>query len=831
MKPHYLLPLVLSLLLFCGMNHLSARERRLFDRDWLFSRSDSAEMAQTAYDDSGWRKLNLPHDWSIEGDFHVSHPSGSVGGALPGGTGWYRKHFKLNDTDEQSRYFIDFDGVYMNSTVYLNGHRIGFRPYGYIGFQYDLTPYIRKNGDNVIAVRVDNSTQPNCRWYSGSGIYRHVYLLRTPQQLYINHWGVYVRSHADGDRYAVKINVKLTNAEKKAKKVVVRNTILDREGRLVAGTSSTVRIHETAETEQTLRIRNPHLWSVASPYTYRVKTEILAGGKVIDTQITRTGIRSVEFSPTEGFSLNGVRMKINGVCLHHDLGCLGSALHEDALYRQLKMLKDMGCNAIRTAHNPPAPELLHMCDTMGLMVMDEAFDAWLQGKTRNDYASLFDEWAERDLTDMVLRDRNHPSIIMWSIGNEVHEQWNTRKNDTVSLAQVNILLNMPRDASALSDKDADRNVYALLTRRLADIVRKADDTRPITAGCNETSPKNNLFQSGALDIIGFNYHHRWIKDVPKNFPGKPFLMTESVSALQTRGFYMMPSDSVYTAPHRFKRPYVNPTFMCSSYDNMHTSWSSTHEATWDVVKHTPYCSGQFIWTGWDYIGEPTPYAFPARSSYFGIIDLAGFPKDIYYMYQSEWTDKTVLHLFPHWNWLEGSTVDLWCYYNHADEVELFVNGKSQGIRAKKDSHQYHVAWRVPFEAGEVCVVARKGNQEVGRKTIRTAGPPHHIRLTSDQSTLKADGKSLAFVAVEVVDKDGNLCPMADHQIHFTLDGEACIAGVDNGSQFSMERFQANHRKAFHGRCLVVLRSTDQTGKITLTARAVGLQTATLSLNE
>ena len=413
---------------------------------------------------------------------------------------------------------------------------------------------------------------------------------------------------------------------------------------------------------------------------------------------------------------------------------------------------------------------------------------------------------------------------MWSIGNEVLEQWSDAAADTLTLEQANLILNAGHDASTLAN-DHTTSVNTMLCDHLADIVRRYDTTRPITSGCNEPSPNNHLFKGKGIDIIGFNYHHEWIKDVPKNFPGRPFIMTESVSALQTTGFYMMPSDSVRKAPKQWWLPYTDPSFKCSAYDNMHASWSTTHEQNWDVVKHTPYCGGQFIWTGFDYIGEPTPYGFPARSSYFGIIDLSGQPKDVYYMYQSEWTDKPVLHLFPHWNWLEGQEIDMWCYYNNADEVELFINGKSQGVRTKSPSlggvrggSPYHVMWRVTFEPGEVKVVARKDGQTVGLQTIRTAGQPDHLRLTYDYV-----GKKTTFVRVEVVDRDGNLCPWAENQVFFETTG-AKIIGVDNGCQYSMERFKDNKRKAFFGRCLVVL-----DGHGTLTAKAIGLQKATIRL--
>ena len=757
---------ILMMVAWLAVLAVQARERVNFDRDWRFLLADTARMAQKDYDDAFWRQLDVPHDWAIEGDFHVNNPSGASGGALPGGIGWYRKHFAIEKVNGE-KFYIEFDGVYMNSTVYVNGREVGYRPYGYSSFEYDITPYVVE-GDNVVAVRVDNSDQPNSRWYSGCGIYRHVWLTRT-HPIHVRHWGVYVH---DG-----KVEVDYENPT--GQKVKVRNMWLDREGRPTS-------------------IRRPHLWSCDDPYTYKVRTQLISGGEVVDEVETVTGFRNFRFDAKTGFWLNGRNMKLNGVCEHHDFGCLGAALNEDALHRKLSRLKAMGVNAIRSSHNPPAPELLAMCDTMGLIVMDESFDMWRRRKSAGDYARFFDEWHERDLTDLVLRDRNHPSVLMWSIGNEVLEQWSSAEADTLTLEQANLILNAGHDASTLA-KDGEMSVQSLLTQHLADIVRRYDQTRPITAGCNEPSPGNHLFKSGALDIVGYNYHHQWVKDVPRDFPDKPFIFTESVSALQTRGYYRMPSDKVYVAPEEWWKPYTDPSFMCSSYDNSRVPWGSTHEETWDVVKHTPYVGGQFIWTGFDYIGEPTPYGFPARSSYFGIIDLAGFPKDSYYMYQSEWTQKPMLHLFPHWNWQEGQTIDLWAYYNQADEVELFVNGRSQGIR-RKDDHTYHVAWRVTYEPGEVKAVSRKDGKTVCEQTIRTAGPATAIRLSVDYQ-----GHDLTFVSAEVVDAQGNLCPWAEDQICFTATGGARVVGTDNGCQTSMERFTAPKRKAFFGRCLVVVK--------------------------
>lgn len=858
-------------ILLLGAQSLSARDRQSFDKDWLFVLADSAGMQNSEYSDGHWRRLNLPHDWAIEGDFSPSNPSGASGGALPGGIGWYRKHFSLSPDEKYDRFTITFDGVYMNSTVYINGHKLGTRPYGYSTFEYDLTPYIYKKGDNVIAVKVDNSDQPNSRWYSGCGIYRHVWFTKTLKKAYIPQWGQYVATTPKGN---VKVKVDF-HAEGSRMKLSIRNTIYDAAGKVVARSQGTQ--------IQQLKVRKPHLWSIGKGYLYTVKSELVVNGKVVDTATTQTAFRDVRFDARKGFFLNGENMKINGVCEHHDFGCLGAALNEDALHRKLTILRDMGVNAIRSSHNPPAPELLNMCDSMGIMVMDESFDMWRRKKSNGDYARFFDEWHQRDLSDLVKRDRNHPCIIMWSIGNEVLEQWSDAAADTLSLEQANLILNAGHDASTLAHSD-ELSVNSLLTRHLADIVKKYDPwgARPVTAGCNEPDPKNHLFKSGAIDVIGFNYHHQWVKDVPRNFPDKPFIFSESVSALQTRGYYRMPSDSIYTAPVEWWLPYTDPSFKCSAYDNMHASWSSTHEETWDVVKHNDFVGGQFIWTGFDYIGEPTPYAYPARSSYFGIIDLAGLPKDSYYMYQSEWTKKPVLHLFPHWNWLPGQQIDMWCYYNQADEVELFINGKSQGIRKKKvhgegnegkahavsakagahagaanagafdHSTEYHVMWRVTFEPGEVKVVARKQGREISSQTIKTAGPPHHLVLKKTyqntlasavqtpsgvpadlQSAVKKGSTSLpgdlqspssptTFVEVNVVDKDGNLCPNAENEIYFSSTAE--ILGTDNGNQTSLERFTDPTRKAFFGKCIIVLR-----GHGTLRAESIDLQQAIIKL--
>lgn len=808
----------------------NTRQRTSFNDNWRFSLGDVEGASVFTFDDNDWRQLNLPHDWAIEGEFSKDNPSGTGGGALPGGIGWYRKTFVADEAYAGKKVFIDFDGVYMNSEVFINGHSLGKRPYGYISFRYDLTPYLKIGEENVIAVRVDNQEQPNSRWYSGCGIYRNVWLTVT-NPIHVDLWGTYVTTPQVSDKEAtVSVCTSVKNEGTALAEVKVISSLLDAEGNRVGETTSVLPISKDSvgTYQQTVKVISPILWSVNNPYLYTLETEVWADDKLVDTYETTTGIRSFEFSADKGFVLNGEQVKIKGVCMHHDLGCLGAAVNTRAIERQLEILREMGCNGIRCSHNPPAPELLQLCDEMGFIVMDETFDMWRKKKTRYDYSLYFNEWHERDLTDLMLRDRNHPSIFMWSIGNEVLEQWSDANADTLSLEEANMILNFGHSAEMLAKEGSEMSVNSLLTKKLADMTRTLDPTRPVTAGCNEPNPYNHLFASGALDIIGFNYHDDWFMGVPKNFPGKPFIVTESVSSLMTRGYYKMPSDKPILCPERWDKPYYDPSFSCSSYDHCRAPWGSHHENTLRLVSENDFISGQYIWTGFDYIGEPTPYGWPARSSYFGIVDLAGFPKDIYYMYQSQWTDKDVLHLFPHWNWEEGQEIDLWAYFNHADEVELFINGRSQGVKTMPED-KYHVVWRVKYEPGTIKAVSRKDGKVVVEKEIHTAGEPAQIRLSADRTEIQADGADLSFITVEIVDKDGNLCPNADNLVNFDVQGAAFIAGVDNGNQTSMESFKAPHRKAFYGKCLVVLQNNGERGNIQLNAVSEGLEKAMLNI--
>lgn len=803
MKKIFVLAITLVTTLFsCASER--PREIRDFDANWKFCPGDTKEAFRDDYNDASWRTLDLPHDWSIEGKFDEKNPATTGGGALPGGIGWYRKSFEMPVSAKGKSVFVDFDGVYRNSEVWINGNYLGKRPNGYISFRYDLTPYLYfGKKKNVIAVRVDNSDQPNSRWYSGSGIYRNVWLTIT-NPIQVKQWGTHILTELKEDKADVKVSSAITNPTNENIELILRNNVINVFGKTVAveETPFTLKSKDETEIAQNMVVKNPSLWSVESPTLYKMVTEIQVKGKVVDRYETPFGIRSIRFDIDKGFFLNGKPVKIKGVCNHHDLGCLGAALNTRALQRQLEILKEMGCNAIRTSHNAPAPELLDLCDKMGFLVMDEAFDMWMKKKNAYDYSQYFKQWYMRDLTDQVMRDRNHPSVIVWSVGNEIPEQFGEDAKG---------------DSSGVK-----------ISRDLVAIVKGLDTSRPIVTANNNPQPTSNLIKSGAFDMIGYNYEHKKWADFQKTHPGKQFIVTESTSALATRGWYEMASDSVRNWPVRWDIPFDTEHHSCSSYDNWCAPWGSTHETSWKLVKKLDYIAGFFVWTGFDYIGEPTPYGWPARSSYFGIIDLAGFPKDVYYMYQSEWTDKPVLHIFPHWNCKPGQMVDVMAYYNNADEVELFLNDKSLGTK-RKQGDELHVMWRIPFEPGTLKAVSRRNGQVVLTKEIKTAGNPAKIELIADRNVIKADGKDLSFVTVNILDAEGNLVPYAETRVKFTLKENGVIAGVDNGSPISHEPFKANERKAFYGKCLVVVQSGKKNGKINLKAEADGLQRAEISI--
>jgi beta-galactosidase len=801
------IPVFLLWLFFSGCSpdystaESSGRSRISFNDNWKFSLQGDSSAIASSFDDKTWRILNLPHDWSIEGAFAENNPAGVGGGALPGGLGWYRKTFQVNEEDKNRKIFIEFDGVYCNSEVWINGNLLGKRPNGYISFQYDLTPHLKFGQPNILVVKVDNSKQPNSRWYSGSGIYRNVWLTKT-NAIFVDHWGTFVTTpKVSAEESEVNIKTSVRNTSGNDQEILLETIIADQDGKTISSDEIKAQVGSggVQQFDQTIKVSKPNLWSIENPHLYTVRSYLKYNGQVRDSYQTKIGIRTFNFDSQKGFSLNDKDIKIVGVCNHHDLGCLGAAINTRALERQLEILKGMGINGIRTSHNPPAPELLDLCDRMGFIVMDEMFDMWKKKKNPYDYSLDWDQWHKQDLEDFIRRDRNHPSVMMWSIGNEIGEQW-----DSTGTA---------------------------IAMELAGIVKSLDTTRPITTGNNEVNTYNNIIRSGVLDLIGYNYNHRDYADFHKRYPGKKFIATETTSALATRGHYDVPSDSIRRWPISWDKIFTqgNKDNTVSAYDHVSAPWGSTHEETWKVMKKHPHLSGMFIWTGFDYLGEPTPYVWPSRSSYFGVVDLAGFPKDTYYLYQSELTTHPVLHLFPHWNWNEGQVVDVWAYYNNADAVELFLNGVSQGVR-QKTGEELHVMWRLKFKPGILKAVSRKAGKEVLVKEIKTAGSPYRLVLEADRSSIQADGNDLSFITVKVVDKDGNIVPLANNHITFSMEGNAKIAGVDNGNPTSHESFKANSRDAFNGLALLVLQSSTEKGDVNVKASSEGLESASIKIN-
>lgn len=795
----YILGLIALFALPSCQSTANYKERTNFDKDWKFALLDDSTAFQFYYNDADWRTLNLPHDWSIEGEFSKENPATAEGGALPTGTAWYRKSFTLEGAGETKKYYIDFDGVMSNSEVWINEHYLGKRPFGYISFRYDLTPYLKFGAqENVIAVKVDNSVQPASRWYTGSGIYRHVWLVEE-NPIHVAHWGTYVTTpEITKESSIVKLEVKVENASAQTEGILVKSVINDAQGKLVAESESELQSAASAVValNQEFTVATPLRWSPEHPNLYSITTELWLNNELIDSYETPLAFRTFEWRAEEGFFLNGEHYKIYGVNQHHDLGALGAAFNRRAAERQLEILKKMGVNTIRMSHNPPAVELFELCDKMGFLVVAESFDEWAKTKAKKGYHLYWDKWHERDLADMMLRDRNYPCIFMWSIGNEIREQFD--------------------------------ETGQTITQELDSIVKIYDTTRPTTTSLTETDPaKNNLFQSNALDVLSFNYKHYDYNKYLENFPGYAMVASEVCASMATRGHYDFPSDSDRVWPAGNKIPFDgNADLSCSAFDNCYPYWGASHRATWKAVKENDFVAGMIIWSGFDYLGEPLPYPYPARSSYFGVVDLCGFPKDAYYLYQSEWSKETMLHLYPHWNWKEGQIIDLVTYYNNADEVELFVNGESQG-RKTKSPDTFNCMWRVPFHAGSIKAVSYKDGAVVLEKEIKTAGKAAKIELIADRTEIKPDGEDLSFITVKVTDADGNLVPNADNLIHFDVQGDGFIAGVDNGYQASTEPFKADHRKAFNGMCLLIVQNDGLAGEIKIKATADGLTSAAL----
>ncbi|MDE1193593.1 MAG: glycoside hydrolase family 2 TIM barrel-domain containing protein [Arachidicoccus sp.] len=759
-----------------------------FDDNWDFYKGDFKNVDDVLQSSVNWKAVTLPHDWSIEGPFNEKNPATNLGGALPGGIGWYKKIFTLAKDDTSKIISIAFDGVYRNSEVWINGHYLGHRPYGYSTFIYDITPYVYFNKENFIIVKVDNSQQPNSRWYTGSGINRNVWLIKK-NRISFAHFGTFIHTVNEKNNTSIYEEIKISNSSKAFSHAVLISIVYDKGNKEVIRDTTHISIQDSsASLYIKFPISFPRLWSPGSPYLYTLKNELYSSDKLLDEVSGKFGIRSFYFDNKNGFYLNGNPMKILGVCIHEDAGALGSIVNKSFIERQLQLLKEMGCNAIRTAHNPPAPEFLDVCDSMGFLVLDEAFDMWEKKKTKFDYSHDFREWHKNDLQDMIFRDRNHPCIFMWSIGNEIREQF---------------------DSTGIS-----------LTKELVDIVKKIDTTRPVTSALTENNAdKNYIAKANALDVLSFNYKSEDYPLLPLHFPGAKFIATEIAAAYETRGVYDMPSDSIKYMPQNSKEEFAkngNADFTASSYDNEAPYWGATHENAWNAVKKANSIAGAFVWSGFDYLGEPTPYPFPARSSYFGLIDLAGFPKDAYYFYQSEWLQKPVLHLFPHWNWKAGQVVDVWVYYNKADEVELYLNGKSLGTR-KKAGDTLHVSWRVPFVAGTLRAVSRMSGKIILTKEIKTAGNAYQIELSANNKLIDKCGKKLCFIKAEIKDKNGNLVPYADNLVLFSIKGPGKIIATDNGYEADTSSFQSKEHKAWKGLCLAIIQSSGQKGNIEISA--------------
>lgn len=756
--------------------------RANFDAGWKFRLGDIAGAEKNNFPDQNWRQLDLPHDWSIEGSYRPDNPSGHQGGLLPGGIGWYRKKFNLSDLDGQ-KYFIEMDGVYKNSTVFINGHSLGTRPYGYASFQYDMTPYLQQ-GENLLAVKVDNSKQPDSRWYTGAGIYRHVWLVQT-SRIYVPQWGIFVTTPKVAEKEAtVNVAATIANDTREKASLKIEFTLLDDAGKEVARSSRSASANPGSKipVNASLKVITPKLWDIQNPTLYKLTTKIYRDKQLMDTQITTVGIRSVVFTADKGFFLNGKPVKILGVCNHHDLGPLGAALNDRALERQLELLKTMGCNGIRCSHNLMAPELLDLCDKMGFLVMDETFDSWYIGKDAAPFGfqNYFKEWSEREITDMVLRDRNHPSVILWSIGNEIKEQWFPGSTNGGELA-----------------------------RELVGIVKKYDTTRYTTSAFNFIRDAEKKGMTAAVDVVGFNYTIDAYDEIREKHPEWLYIASETTSQFDSRGVYHLPADTT-------AKTYSD--FQTSAFDNK--GGGTTHEEAWVAVKERPWMAGLYIWTGFDYMGEPSPYEKTAVSSYFGIFDLCGFPKDGYYFYKSQWTSEPVLHLLPHWNWKAGQTIDVVAYTN-CDEVRLYLNNKPLETRNFKETKKLSLAWKVPYSQGVLRAEGYRDGKLVATDTVRTAGDPSNIELQPDRTSIRATGTDLSFVTVKITDENGTLVPEADNLVHFDIEGEGKIVGVGNGNAMSLEPAKGSERRAFSGMCLVVVQGTGKKGKIALKATSLG----------
>lgn len=821
-----------ALLALSTMAGAQVRTEQTLTKGWKFTRQDNSEFSKKDYDDAQWQSVTVPHDWAIYGPFSIQNDkqvmaitqdgqkeamehAGRTGGLPFIGTGWYRLQFDAPSFTPGKRATLVIDGAMSHARVYVNGQEAGYWPYGYNSFFMDVTTYLKPGEKNTLAVRLENETESS-RWYPGAGLYRNVHLI-VNEDAHIPTWGTQLTTPVVKKKFA-KVNLKtrfILPAGKNIADYSIQTDIINRDGKKI---SSDIRPGNKLDDSffvQDFVIYNPSLWTPDTPALYSAVSKVYdSANRQVDEYITRFGIRTIEVIPDKGFFLNGERIVFKGVCNHHDLGPLGGVANEAGIRRQIRILKDMGCNAIRTSHNMPAPELVRACDEMGMMLMPESFDEWKTAKLKNGYHKLFDEWAEKDLVNMIHQFRNSPSIMMWCIGNEVPDQWNGN--------------NGPK-----------------LARYLQDICHREDPTRPVTQGMDAPDAVVNNNMAAVMDIAGFNYRPHKYQENYRKIPQQIILGSETASTLSSRGVYKFPVQRRSMAKY--------PDHQASSYDVEHCGWSNLPED--DFIQHEdlPYCIGEFVWTGFDYLGEPTPYYsdWPSHSSLFGIIDLAGLPKDRYYLYRSHWNKEVeTLHILPHWNWegREGEVTPVFVYTNYPT-AELFINGKSQGKRTKdmsvtinnsadststanfKRQQRYRLMWMdTKYEPGTVKVVAyNEDGKAVAEREIRTAGRPYAIKLEADRSRIAADGKDLSFITVSVVDKEGNLCPLAENEISFKVKGAGTYRAGANGNPVSLESFQTPRMKVFSGMMTAIVESTGQPGKITLEATSRGLSKGILTI--
>ena len=811
---------------WCLLSLLQAQVRTelLLEKGWKFTREDKVEFKSEGFDDSKWQNVTVPHDWAIYGPFSphndrqfvaieqdgqkeaISH-AGRTGGLPFVGPGWYRLDFEVPTFEKGKKATLIFDGAMSHARVYINGLEAGYWPYGYNSFYVDATPYLKAGQQNELAVRLENFEESS-RWYPGAGIYRNVHLVVT-EGAHVPTWGTQITTPVVKEKFA-KVHLKTKWEMPVGKKITdyrIVTEILNPEGKMVSSDERPGDVLEEGMFVQDFVVHTPALWSPESPMLYKAVTKIYDGNELLDEYTTRFGIRTIEIVPNKGFFLNGKLTKFQGVCNHHDLGPLGAAVNDAAIRRQIRIMKDMGANAIRTSHNMPAPELVAACDEMGMMLMLESFDEWKRPKVKNGYNKEFDEWVEKDLMNLLHQFRNNPSVVMWCIGNEVPDQW---KGVT-------------------------------LARMMQDICHREDPTRPVTQGMDKVAMviKNNV--AATMDVAGFNYRSHLYQDAYDVLPQQIVLGSETASTVSSRGVYKFPVERKAMAMY--------DDHQSSSYDLEYCDWSNLPEDDWLWHDDKPWSIGEFVWTGFDYLGEPTPYYsnWPSHSSLFGIVDLAGLPKDRFYLYRSHWNknDET-LHILPHWTWpgREGQVTPVFVYTNHPS-AELFINGKSQGKRTKdmsvtiensKDStslaqlkrqQRYRLMWMdTKYEPGTVKVVAyNEKGEAVAEKEICTAGKPHHIELVADRKLIAADGKDLSFITVKVVDKDGNLCPDAQHSIRYSVKGAGFYRAGANGDPISLELFHHPQMKVFNGMMTAIVQNNGKPGEITLTASGKGLRSA------